>query len=241
MNSMVIFLICLVNLAFTPVIYDIHEEVDIDTSITEDYEDANIDLSITEYDLDLTGEESEKLNDFKYTKEYVEENMPKTYSITYDSSMSETMEIISLTVTDEGYYGINGEHESLYIKNENGTYYSYNKHQGDIFTAVPIEHDADTIEAWTGSIKGHFTSYQYGPQNYELVGTEKVAGIECEVYTDSSLSDVNLSGEGLSEYDSIYYIEPKTGICLKYVNGRHEYEFECTEFKTENLSLPEYE
>ncbi len=180
---------------------------------------------------------ADETSDFKYTKEYVAENLPMTYSITYNSSESGEPEVCSLTVAEQGYFSINHGNEELYILNENGTYYSCHKNDNGIFTPVPIERPKDTVEAWTGSVTNLFTRYQYGPQNYHLIGSEVVAGIECEVYSNF----LNTANAGLSEYQDVYYIEPDTGICMKYENGRHEHEFECTEFKTENITLPEHE
>lgn len=195
--------------------------------------DVNADLSISETDL-----EEETENDFRYTKEYVEENMPEEYSATYTSQMSGEPETYSLTVAKEGCYMVNHDIESLYILNENGMYNSFHKESDGRFTPITIEYDAETINAWTvGVMNQFFTRYQAGPQDYSLAGTEKVAGTECEIY----INRIAESLDNLGEYGDAFYIDPDTGICLKYVNGRHEYEFECTEFKTENITLPEHE
>lgn len=195
--------------------------------------DVNTDLSISETDL-----EEETENDFRYTKEYVEENMPEEYSATYISQMSGEPETYSLTVTKEGCYMVNYDIESLYILNENGMYNNFHKESDGRFTPITIEYDAETVKAWTvGVMNQFFTRYQAGPQDYSLAGTEKVAGTECEIY----INRIAESLDNLGEYGDAFYIDPDTGICLKYVNGRHEYEFECTEFKTENITLPEHE
>ncbi|MGN1086175.1 MAG: hypothetical protein ACI4Q5_03985 [Porcipelethomonas sp.] len=204
-----------------------------------DYSDVNTDFSISEADSEITEEsETAEENDFKYTEEYVQQNMPEEYSATYTSYMSGEPETYSLTVTKEGVYMVHHDTESLYVLNENGMYNSFHQESDGRFTPITIEYDAETINAWTvGVMDQFFTRYQAGPQDYTLAGAETVAGTKCEVYIDGMAE----SPDNLGEYGEAYYIEPNTGICLKYVNGRHEYEFECTEFKTDNISLPEHE
>lgn len=197
------------------------------------YGDINDISASKEYDRDfsiISGLDSKtpepKENKFKYNPEYVDEHMPESYSITYVFEHGREKDIHTLTVTPEGCYKVYNDTEQLYIKNSSGTYNSYHKEDNGVFKKINIEHDAETIDAWTGSIEQFTLAYKFGPQDYELIGKEKVAGVECEVYED-------VSGK--------YYIEPNTGICLKNNDEISSYNFECTEFKTESITLPEHD
>ncbi len=192
---------------------------------------------------------SEITDDFKYSQEYLTEHMPEEYSVTYiknspDGKVSEK----SLTITKEGVYSSDGEHENLYIKKDENTYYSYSNYESDVFTKMNIDRDADTVKAWC-YLDEFIHPYTPSMISHNLTGMETVCGYECEVYNcplEVITKDEN--GKQITDTEKYYinvYIEPQTGFCLKYTSniGENEgdYDFECKEFKTENVTLPEYQ
>ncbi|MDE5946289.1 MAG: hypothetical protein K2G63_03130 [Oscillospiraceae bacterium] len=188
-------------------------------------------------------------DDFKYSKEYLDEHLPEAYSVVYHQNKSggSTREK-ALTITKDGVYSSDGEHENLYIKKDDNTYYSYNNYESDIFTKISIDRDADTVKAWT-NVDSYIYPYSPSIISHNLTGTETVCGVECEVYEcpievtvkDAEGNDI----QDTENYHITVYVEPQTGFCLKYTSNLGEEtgdnDFECIEFKIEDVTLPDYQ
>lgn len=188
-------------------------------------------------------------DDFKYSKEYLDEHLPEAYSVVYQQNNSGgSKREKALTITKDGVYSSDGEHENLYIKKDDNTYYSYHKYESDVFTKINIDRDADTVQAWT-NVDSYMYPYSPSIISHNLIGTETVCGVECEVYEcPIEVTTKNSEGKEIQDTENYHitvYVEPETGFCLKYTSNLGEEagdnDFECIEFKTENVTLPDYQ
>jgi len=181
----------------------------------------------------------------EYGPDYVAQHLTGDYWITYRYSASGSgtgsSDAVDMTLarTSEGYYWKAFGDEILYIKNGD-TYDTYLRTTADAgFTK--FENSQPVTQAEMEDSFSSFTAFmtQYGEAGSGMVkaGTETVAGRSTEKYTwNASLLGISI--------DYAYWIDQETGVCLKYdysMSTKSEgagMTFECTEFKTSNVTLP---
>ena len=177
-------------------------------------------------------------------KDYITEHLKGDYSITYKYTVSGSPEslVATSTRTSEGYYYNYGGMEALFIKNGD----KYDTYQGsaeDGFVKVdfidPVTQKELEDEMAFNLVFGFMNQYADNTSNMKKSGTATVADRDCDKYTFS------YSGIGGAVKYS-YYIDKETGVCLKWnydaaAGGQTAaLTFECTEFKTSGVSLPNY-
>ena len=184
---------------------------------------------------------------FKYgrAEDYIKSHLTGDYSVTYAYSISEMEGPLESTVTrtEEGYYISIMGMELLLIKNGD-TYDQYYPNGENGFKKVdfldPVT-EKEVEKELFGMGSGNFMR-QYDlaiSSDLENEGTEKIVGRNCDKYS-SKESNVAFA------YKYTYWIDQETGVCMKYSFDLAAKDlfggisFECTEFKTSDVSLPEY-
>jgi len=184
---------------------------------------------------------------FEYGKDYIAQNLKGDYSISYKyTSGGESALTMAYAQTSEGYYYNYMGTEGLFIKNGD----KYDTYQGttesgfekvdfmDPISEEDLKNDG-TYSAVFSMLDGFMIKYNENTSDMKKDGTATVAGRDCDKYT------YQIAGAGMA-YKYSYYIDKATGVCLKW-----EYDmaaggetggmtFECTEFKTSDVSLPSY-
>ena len=182
-------------------------------------------------------------DDFQYGngKDYISENLKGDFSISYEVSGSSSDDVYKVTYarTSEGYYidfpGMdmgpmlyikNGDKYDLYLKNE------------DVFEIIDFLDPVEEEQVQAPMLGGFMTSYG-NLSGFERDGSETIAGRDCERFV--------LSGAGFgAAVRQIYCIDKATGVCMKFsmdaaMEGQSgNVTFECTEFKTSGVKLPDY-
>ena len=182
---------------------------------------------------------------FNYGSSYIDEHLKGDYSITYKITSSGTGETtsaydIKMMHTDAGYYISMGEgRELLYIKaGDKYTMYMGDSKNGFVAYGEPT-YSEDDVKSQTQLFLGYMTMYVDFKEQLKMSGTETIAGKSCDKY----LFDYDFLGSKL-KYE--YYIDKETGVCMKfYIEGSGaesagQFTFECTEFKTDGVTLPAY-
>ena len=176
--------------------------------------------------------------------DYIANHLTGDYSITYKLSTSvsqeDAMEVIC-TRTSQGYYYKYAGIEALYIKNEDGYDIYYGGSEGtfakvDFMEPIPKE----DVEKQMAAIIGFMAQYSGSNiSDMKKSGNETVAGRDCVKYVANIASP-------LGALQWIYCIDKETGVCLKYtwdmaaMGESGGFAFECSEFKTSGVVLPEY-
>ena len=182
-------------------------------------------------------------DEFKYGKsgDYVANHLPESFSITYRVSQGKEDEFyeMSYTRTPEGHYLNFMTLNTLYIKNGD-TYDTYfvvdDNFQKLDFMDPKSEKDVLSEMDIVYKPMSEYSTWS----NLNKEGDETVAGRSCERYKSSA------SAMGVAAYGVNFYIDKETGICLKYTidiaagGSLSNMTFECTEFKTSGVSLPDY-
>ncbi|MFT3951795.1 MAG: hypothetical protein QM689_07640 [Oscillospiraceae bacterium] len=199
---------------------------------------------------ETTGEATESTTEeFQYGDDYIAAHLGDEYSITYayktyGSTDGATEIDMTFSKTPEGCYykyGNEAGSEILYIKNGDMYDYYIRDTAEDTFKIVQgVRFKQEDIETSAASFLGYMDTYQDYADELEKTGTETVAGRDCDIYADKN--NVVYGSLGVQ-----YAIDQETGACLKfsveYKDGESAagYSFECTEFKTEGVTLPAYE
>ncbi len=189
---------------------------------------------------DTQGAQSSSGTQVIYDNDYIKEHLPDSYTITYNVTEKDESITCSVTKTNEGVLIDIGDGDPiLFIRNEEKEGYDmYSKGSESSYTKMDMGGVVITdaiVNQSLVSFSGWFTAYQSRSEQLVADGTGNVADHECYKYKYIESED---------SY-AMYYTDIKTGVCLKYepFNIKDEefnYTFECTEFKTENISLPEY-
>ena len=195
------------------------------------------------------GGNSKGSDGFTYGKNFMDQNLRGDYSITYELTSSDSDEryVTTFAQTSKGRYISYGDGDVLYIMNSDNKYEMYSRNWEGIFekdeytnamTEEELEENFMYIAA-TAMIKGYMMQYSDNIAGLKKSGSAKVAGRDCDKYTFGlSLFGVSMKYE--------YYIDKATGVCLKWywdaaAGGQSEgYSFECIEFKTSGVTLPNY-
>lgn len=184
---------------------------------------------------------------FQYGSDYIAEKLKGDYSITYKYSVSgadgsDDAMTSKYIRTSDGYYMAYSGLEMLYIK-DGDMYDTYMGSEAEGFTKMdfmdPIS--KEEVESNMGLVGGFMSQYSaWDKSDMKRDGSETIAGRKCEKYTYSA------SAFG-SAVKYSYCIDKDTGVCLKYSfdvsaigQGAGSMTFECTEFKTHGVSLPNY-
>ena len=184
---------------------------------------------------------------FKYgrAEDYIKSHLTGDYSITYSYSTSETDELLKsvVTRTAEGYYMSMMGMERLFIKNGD-TYDMYYPNGEEGFKKVdfldPITEEEIEKELYGMGSQNFMRQYDLASSDLEEEGTEMIAGRNCDKY---SSKEANVA----FAYKYTYWIDQETGVCMKFTfdmaakNMFGGMSFECTEFKTSDVKLPEHD
>ena len=188
---------------------------------------------------------AEEPTGFDYSGDFIAKHLTGDYSITYKMTYYETgTEVQSYDVTlsksGDGYYTKMGEGmEMLFIKNGE----KYDMYMGDeegVFTLIPeVQYTEEEVVTQSAALFGYMSVYEGLGDALNKVGTEKIAGRDCEKYSYEA------STQGYSAKMD-YYIDKENGICMKYFieasaeGEKGGFDYECVEFKTSGVTLPEY-
>lgn len=179
---------------------------------------------------------------FKYTKDYINNVLKGDYSITYRYTTTTggggSIELTSIH-TSEGYCLKAAGTETLYIKNDAGTYDMYTG-AGGKFVKIPMD-PLTEADVQSMSFAYNFMQKAAATKGLTKAGSETVAGRDCEKYTQTA------TGYG-STFTAVFYVDKATGICMKFsydVDSANEGQsfdltFECLEFKTSGVTFPKY-
>jgi hypothetical protein len=187
----------------------------------------------------------------EYDADYIAEHLTGDYDITYRVSSYEAGELPTISNqriirSTEGYYfetsEESGDSKQLFIKSGDSYYPAVFDEDEDkyVVSSSATAYTQQDMNTYATSFLGFMTQYA-GMSGLVADGTETVVGRNCERYKYS------LSLMGLAGMSYIYSIDPTTGVCLKFVTDvsaggdKVGAEFLCTEFKTSNVTLPEYE
>ena len=174
-------------------------------------------------------------------RDFIAKNLTGDYSIKYTvyaNGSDETAEVFTIR-TSEGYcIGTFGS-TALYIKNSDNlyeTYFSSNDGFYKVDFLDPITEDE--VKSNMEIIFGFMTQYS-GTSGLQKGGTETIVGRNCDIYKES------VAGFGVAMGIS-FWIDKETGVCLKFTydmaaeGGMANMSFECTEFRTSGVKLPDY-
>lgn len=188
--------------------------------------------------------------DFSYGRDYLEENLPDEYYASYSISSGNRGDLTKSEITaarSDGkiYFSVDGD-ETLFVPTDGG-YLCYTRSSGDdSFTCINqgFLMDENAVSTYLTIYTNLFGYYYDFTESGSLKasGTDTVAGRSCRkyVYDPSTLGL-------LDEFKIAFSIDKETGICLsaKYEvsddSDEYVYDFVCTQFKTQNIQMPEYE
>ncbi len=179
-------------------------------------------------------------NNLVYDDEYIKKHLPSEYMISYNVTTDDETVSCSVTKTELGVLIDMGDGDPILFvraKDESG-YDMYSKDGDGKFQKVDIGGVTMTdaiVNSSLVSFSGWFTAYTDRKDGLVSDGQAEVAGRQCYRYK-YTVSDTSYS---------MYYADIDTGVCLKYEpfnieDKEFDYTFECTEFKTENITLPQY-
>ncbi len=182
---------------------------------------------------------------FNYTGNYINDHLKGDYSITYKMISSETGEddtnaSVKMMRTNEGYYiKIDEDSEMMYIKNGD----KYDMYLGDEENGFElcegISFNEEDVIAQTQIFLGYMNAYSQWDDSLKKDGSENIAGRSCDRFS----YEYGVLG---TKAKAEYCIDKETGVCLKYyIEGSSggeggSYQFECTEFRTNGITLPKY-
>jgi hypothetical protein len=182
---------------------------------------------------------------FDYSTDYIDDHLKGDYSIAYKITSKENNgESFEYTVkmmrTSEGYYvSMDKDTELLFIKNGD----KYTMYVGDSENGLQPYGDAtlteEDIKSQAQVFLGYMSNYNEFKDELKRDGSETIAGKSCEKYV------YNYSAQG-SQLKFEYFIDKETGVCMKFFiegsnqEGSGQYTFECTEFKTSGVTLPQH-
>ncbi len=213
-------------------------------SDTQEAATDNTDQTAVENNRDATTPENTD-GTFDYSDTYLADHLQGDYSITYRFTYyTEGEDTLVQTITcaraGDGYYIKMGEESTiLYIKNGEKYDMYVGDPNGNLTKIEGMVATEEEVQAATLPFLGYMGAYAEYDDALHKSGDATVAGRSCEQYTyEGAYLDTS------ARYD--YYIDKETGACLKFFmavsdnNIKGSYEFECTEFKTSGVSLPNY-
>ncbi|MEQ8153811.1 MAG: hypothetical protein ABRQ25_02810 [Clostridiaceae bacterium] len=209
--------------------------------------DSNNDNSTASEDTSTVDNNEQK--DFQYSDEYISAHLGNEYAVTYkfayfENNKETNTAVVTIKKNEKGYY-FNmgdaseniGDSEFMYVK-ENDKYVMCTKGGSGVFSKVSeVTMTEDEIKATAAGTLSYMSFYKTYVDDLNKVGTETICGRTCDKY---SMKSYNTAASVYIEF----CIDQKTGICLKYTvnakdwNERGGFNFECTEFKTDNVELP---
>ena len=172
--------------------------------------------------------------------DFIANNLKGDYSITYKYTIGGAEESFEITCarTSEGYLYRTMGIEYLYIKNGD----KYDMYLGSSamgYMKIDTMTDEDVLDTLT-MFTGFMTSYGDNVSDLKKDGSETIAGRNCDRYTFEA------DGFGV-KVSYIYCIDKATGVCMKFVydittaGEAAGLTFECIEFKTSGVTLPDYQ
>lgn len=183
--------------------------------------------------------------EFIYNSDYISEHLNRDFSITYnftyyeDNSKAETVTIL-LKKNDNGYYfKLSDGSEFMYLKD--GDVYALcviNEETGIFSKMDGITMTEEEVKGSAESVLGYLSFYETYIDDLKKDGSETICEHSCDKYI------LNSASWGVSSKIE-YYIDKETGVCLKYLveaaagKDRSGFDYECTEFSFENVTLPE--
>ena len=214
---------------------------------------SNIDNSTTsaaeEDDSDKDKDKDKSNSGFKYDDpvNYIKEHLTGDYSLTYLVTVNapeETKEFNYIQMrTEEGYFLNYMDQDVLFIKNGDmyDCYYrnvSKGYEKADFLEQMTEEEVEKMLWSRTQAniIHKHDMLVM---SNYDAKGEDTIAGRKCDKFTENKVAVGAASGCSV-------WIDQETGVCMKYDYGVAikgvigEVIFECTEFKTGDVKLPEH-
>ena len=218
-------------------IFDMADSIDIPDSDT-----SNSDSSDSGKDDAKPGSsgKTEDKSEFSIGKDEIKSNFKGDFSITFRLHTSASEEYAEMTFvrTSDGYYLATPDFQYLYIRNGD-TYDLYFPSDDGFFKVDFIEPQTEEkIESNLGVFYDLITTHS-SIKGLKIDGSETVAGRSCDRYTESAV------GFGMA-LGSTYCVDKETGACLKFQydmavqGGMGRATFECTEFITSGVKLPEH-
>ncbi len=176
------------------------------------------------------------INTSVYDNIEIHEGFPTTCLITYDFGSS----VMGIIRTDKGVYIRSNDSEMMFLKTSNG-YSTYTKDQDGVFV---LSEDLQSLaDGHINQYISTFSSFCYAHEQDFASMTKGTKITVCERTCTEYYYTVASEG---SRYNYTYAIDDETGICMKYrlegtENGESDiYEYICTDFRLENISLPKY-
>ena len=177
---------------------------------------------------------------FSIGKDEIKSNIKGDFSITYKvytSSSDKSADMIFIRTSD-GYYFDMKEYKYLYIKNGD-MYDVYFPSDEGFFKVDFLEpQPEDAAASAFGALYDLMTTH-IGKKDLKKDGDETVAGRSCDRYKESAV------GFGVA-FGGTYCIDKETGACLKFQydmaveGGMGSATFECVEYLTSGVKLPDY-
>lgn len=184
-------------------------------------------------------------------------NLPEEYAVRYEittQSNGKTTTHEYGTMIEDGLYYFDLENEKMtFTEQENGTYvlsdYIFEDRSGDIIENIVTEGEDETekgvmtkenltiseseVPKYGAEVSWYFDCYKTYPY-LESEGSEEIDGVLCDKY--SSVKEENGSVK-----KAIFWVEPKTGLCLQYEmipqNYGESVVAKCVSFEAENMEL----
>ena len=176
------------------------------------------------------------INTSVYDNIEIHEGCPAACLITYDFGTS----VMGLIRTDKGVYIRSGDSEMMFLKTAGG-YSTYTKDSDGVF--VLSEDLQNLADGYMNQYISTFSTFCYAHEQDFASMTKGTKVTVCDrLCTEYYYTVTNED----SRYNYTYTVDDETGICMKYrldgtENGENGvYEYTCTDFRLENVSLPKY-
>ncbi|MCL2434466.1 MAG: hypothetical protein FWD16_08135 [Clostridia bacterium] len=193
--------------------------------------------------------------EFKYSKEFVAQNLTGDYSITYKTTNYENGQAgdptFSTTVrTSNGYYYETADkdgnksgilyvlHDDKYVMYQGSIEEGFTKPENLEYTLQLTQEEIENGYSGFG-LFNFMTNYSDWSSMMKADGTETIAGRKCDKFR----AGISFMGAGIQ---NLYSVDQQTGICMRYAlaaTAKGEsgaYEFECTDFQIGGVKLPAY-
>ena len=182
-------------------------------------------------------------SEFNIGQDEIKSRITGDFAITYTvyTSASDNSAGMTFIRTSEGYYFDMKDYKYLYIKNDemDDMYDVYFPSDEGFFKVDFLEPQPESAAASAfGALYDLMTTHS-GKRDLNKDGDEIVAGRSCDRYKESAV------GLGVA-FGGTYYIDKETGACLKFQydmameGGMGSATFECTEYLTSGVKLPDY-
>lgn len=169
----------------------------------------------------------------------VPSDFPKNCHIQYELTIGNSTHTVTFVQCEAGVY-IKAENEDILLLKSEGGYLPYAKNANGIFTLSETSRkiSRDYVDEFLSSFAR--LCHTHKNENVSNGKTVTVCGRECTEYT------IAHSSVG-AECTRLYRVDNETDICLEYILDGDDlytegaYSFKCTQFTTENVTLPQHE